>query len=83
MTFRKLMALLAVLAMLAAACGSDDAGDTATDDAATASDDGGAILALGCGRIRPLVALVHRPSKGMVGGRRRKALRVKFGARHR
>ena len=43
MTFRKLMALLAVLAMLAAACGSDDAGDTATDDAATASDDGDAM----------------------------------------
>ena len=43
MTFRKLMALLAILAMLAAACGSDDASDTATDDAETASDDGDAM----------------------------------------
>jgi branched-chain amino acid transport system substrate-binding protein len=39
MTFRKLAALLAVLAMLAAACGSDDEGTAATADETTTSDD--------------------------------------------
>ncbi len=43
MTIRKLMALLAILAMLAAACGSDGDSDTATDDAPAESDEGDAM----------------------------------------